>query len=395
MGQIQQYRPDRMSIRDRLSFMGTLAIAGLNISALGSARLVVPLIALSLGASATLVGVIAAAFTAVPMIFSVSFGRWLDRAGTLMPIMSAALLIVGATLTFWVFPSHYALVVVAGLVGAGAVLTHMAATRAVGSIATEAQRPRYLGYLILSYSLFQLVAPVSAGAMYQHHGSVAAITLLGGFSVLSILAISLRQHHFRHERRGPVERVARQGIYPLLRVPGLMVWILVSSLFFAAQTIFPFVISLHAVANGISPIEAGWLLGAFAGGAFISRFFTPVLTRYARPRPTLVVAMILGAAIYAVIPFAHQVVTLSALSLLLGMPLGVGVPVSLAMIYDTAPAERVNESVGLSMTVNNCLQTIFPLALGALVHTFGVAPMVLAFSLIMLGCAAISSRSSA
>ncbi|WP_085704687.1 MFS transporter [Pseudomonas sp. B8(2017)] len=392
MGQIQQYRPDRMSIRDRINFMGTLAIAGLNISALGSARLVVPLIALSLGASATLVGVIAAAFTAAPMVFSVSFGRWLDRAGTLMPIMSAALLIVGATTTFWVFPSRYALVIVAGLVGAGAVFTHMAATRAVGSIATEAQRPRYLGYLILSYSLFQLVAPVLAGAMYQHHGSNAAITLLGGFSVLSILAIGLRLHHFKHERRGPLVRLARQGIYPLLRVPGLMVWILVSSLFFAAQTIFPFVISLHAVANGISPIEAGWLLGAFAGGAFISRFFTPVLTRYARPRPTLVVAMIIGAVIYAVIPFAHQVVTLSVLSLLLGMPLGVGVPVSLAMIYDAAPAERVNESVGLSMTVNNCLQTVFPLALGALVHTFGIAPMVLAFSLIMMGCAAVSVR---
>lgn len=392
MSQIERYRPDRMNVRGLMKFMGTLAIAGLNISALGSARLVVPLIALSLGASATLVGVIAAAFTAVPMVLSVPFGRWLDRAGTLLPIMSAALLVVAATATFWMFPSRYALVFVAGLVGAGAVFTHMAATRAVGTIATETQRPRYLGYLILSYSLFQLIAPVLAGATYQHHGPSAAITLLGGFSLVSIVAIGLRIHHFRHERRAPAARPTRQGIYPLLRIPGLMVWILVSSLFFAAQTIFPFVVSLHAVANGISPIDAGWLLGAFAGGAFVSRFFTPVLTRYARPRTVLVAAMIIGAAIYAVIPFAHHVVTLSVLSCALGMPLGVGVPVSLAMIYDAAPADRVNESVGLSMTVNNCLQTIFPLVLGAFVHTFGIAPMVLAFSLLMMSCAVLSAR---
>ncbi|MGE8065108.1 MFS transporter [Pseudomonas sp. NPDC089569] len=393
MGQIHRHRPDCLNVRGLVSFMGTLAIAGLNISALGSARLVVPLIALSLGASATLVGGIAAAFTAVPMVLSVPYGRWLDRAGTLIPMISAALLIVVATVMFCLYPNRYALVFVSGLVGAGAVFTHMAATRAVGSIATEEQRPRYLGYLVLSYSLFQLIAPVLVGATYQHHGSKAAITLVGGFSILSVLAICLRMHHFRHERRRPVVSPPRQGISPLFRVPGLMVWILVSSLFFAAQTIFPFVVSLHTVAVGLSPTDAGWLLGAFAGGAFISRFFTPVLTRFAKPRATLVAAMITGATIYAVIPFAHQMVTLSILSCALGMPLGVGVPVSLAMIYDAAPADRVNESVGLSMTVNNCLQTIFPLVLGAFVHTFGIAPMVLAFSLVMTSCAILSARS--
>lgn len=392
MGLIQRFRPSRIKVRDRLIFLGTLAIAGLNISALGAARLVIPLIALSLDASATLVGVIAAAFTAVPMVLSVPFGRWLDRTGTLMPMVTAALLIIAATVTFWLFPDRHALLLVAGLVGAGAVFTHMTATRAVGSIANEAQRPRYLGYLILSYSLFQLVAPVMTGAAYQHHGAKAAILLLGGFSAASILVIGLRMHHFRHERRDAVVTRARQSIFPLLRVPGLAVWILVSSLFFAAQTLFPFVISLHATASGIPPIEAGWLLGAFAAGAFISRFCTPVLTRLAKPRAILVVAMVIGAGIYALIPFAHDVVILSLLSCALGMPLGIGVPVSLAMIYDAAPQDRVNESVGLSMTVNNCLQTIFPLALGAFVHTFGIAPMVLAFALGMIGCALLSAR---
>ncbi|MFK0342409.1 hypothetical protein ACIQT6_01870 [Pseudomonas asiatica] len=42
--------------------------------------------------------------------------------------------------------------------------------------------------------------------------------------------------------------------------------------------------------------------------------------------------------------------------------------------------------------MSKTLQTVFPLALGALVHTFGIAPMVLAFSLIMMGCAAVSVR---
>jgi DHA1 family multidrug resistance protein-like MFS transporter len=373
-------------------FIGTFVIAGLNISALGAARLVLPLIALSMGASAVLAGAIAASFTVAPMLLSIPYGRWVDRVGTLLPIIGAALFIVVAAVIFWLSPGKYTLLVIAALIGAGGVFAHIAGTRAVGGESDETNRARNLGYLVLSYSLFQFTGPIAASAVYQYYGATAAIGALGGFALLSILGIALRVHFFKRERTGASPRAVSPRAYQLLSIGSLRSWILLSSAFVSAQAIYPFVVSLHTVAIGLSAIEAGWLLAAFAVGTFVSRFFTPLLTKHFKARIILTVALILSALIYALIPFVQDIRLLSALSCALALPLGVGAPVSLVMIYESAPEGRVNESIGLSMAVNNLLQTLFPLILGGAVASFGVAPMVLAFAAAMVAAALLNAR---
>lgn len=384
----------RLKANGLANFTGTFVIAGLNMAAMFAARLVVPMLALSMGASSTLVGATAAMFTAVPMFLSVSFGRWLDRSGTLLPIVFSTSLIILAANVFWIVPGKYTLLVVAGLIGTAGVFTHMAATRAVGGVGIASKRPRNLGYLVLSYSLFQFMGPMIAGASYQYFGAIAAITTIGGFSLLSITVVGLGFHYFKREKVGLGPRAVTRRTYQLLSLRSLRSWIFMSSAFIAAQSIYPFVVSIYAVEIGLPPIQAGWLLGAFAIGTFVSRFFTPLLTRYFRAGVTLVVALIMSAIIYALIPFVQDICSLSALSFGLALPLGIGVPVSLAMIYDSAPEGRVNESVGLSMTVNNLLQTLFPLILGMSVSRLGVAPMVLVFAVAMAAFAFITAGRS-
>ena len=209
--------------------------------------------------------------------------------------------------------------------------------------------------------------------------------------MLSILGLALRVHFFKREKTGSSPRAVSHRAYQLLSIGNLRSWIFLSSVFVAAQAIYPFVVSLHAVAIGLSAFEAGWLLAAFAIGTFVSRFFTPLLTKYFRAHITLMVALIMSAAVYSLIPFVQDIRVLTVLSCALALPLGVGVPITLVMIYESAPDGRVNESIGLSMAANNLLQTIFPLILGVSVASFGVAPMVLVFAVSMVAAALLST----
>ncbi|MEN5033111.1 MFS transporter [Pseudomonas sp. TWI929] len=366
---------------------GTFLVSGFVMAALGSSRLLIPLIALSLGASSFLIGVAAALFTAVPMLLSVPFGRWMDRTGTLPAVMLSAMMIVLAALLYGAMPSQYSLLAVAGLIGTAGVFTHMAATRAVGLGVEVAERAKSLGYLVLSYSLFNFFGPVITTHAFEHYGATLAIAVLGLFAVFSIAGIRSLPHFYTHERQGAANASGSRKTYDLLGISDLRLWIVISSVFTANQTLFPFILSLHTAQIGLPASQAGWVLGAFAFGTFTSRFFTPLLVKHVSANAILILALIVAAGVYAVIPLAHGTLSLITLSGALGLPLGVGAPVSLALIYEVAPSGRVNEALGISMSANNLLQTVFPMVIGVAANGL-VAFMVWGWALIIMASAA-------
>lgn len=369
--------------------LATFVVGGLGVGGVFAARLVVPMVALSLGASTLLVGIIAAMFPAIPMLLSVHFGRWVDRVGTLRPAMAAAALMLMVPVLYGVSPSPYILPLVAGLAGAGAVFAHIVATRAIGEVVEPSKRAAYLGHLVLVYSLFQFICPLVAGASYQYLGSTVALFTIGLFAALAIVILGTGQHFYRTQREPRTREVGKKPFYQLLGNKRLRTWVVFCSIFSAAQTLFPFVISLYATQIGLSAIEAGAMVGAFALGSLLSRISIGVLMRWFTARTLLRMTLILGALLYALIPFVSDVHLLYGISGLLAVPLAIGVPVGLAMIYEAAPQGRVNECVGLSMSVNSLLQTVLPLIIGVSAAQFGIAPMVLVFAACMVLCASL------
>ena len=143
------------------TLLGTIVIGGLATGALAASRLIVPILALAMGASILLVGITAALFSAIPMLFSVPFGRWVDRRGTRTPLIFSAVLIMMAAAAPIFFPSKYILLLTAALVGAGAVFTHVVATRAVGELGPRESRSRNLSMLVMIYSVTQFLGPTA------------------------------------------------------------------------------------------------------------------------------------------------------------------------------------------------------------------------------------------
>jgi predicted MFS family arabinose efflux permease len=237
---------------------------------------------------------------------------------------------------------------------------------------------------VLSYSFFTFLGPVIASHAFEHSGSVVAIGTLGLFALLTIIGIRVLPHNFRRVELVANANSSSRRTTDLLAIQDLRLWIVISSIFTANQTLYPFILSLHVAHIGLAVSQAGWMLGAFALGTLTSRLFTPLLVRYIRPDVTLIAALISAAGVYAFIPVAHETTTLIALSAALGLPLGVGTPVALAMIYEASPQGRVNEALGISMSVNNFLQTVFPLLIGVVASGLGVAPMVWTWSCVIL-----------
>ncbi|MEN5215100.1 MFS transporter [Pseudomonas pudica] len=364
--------------------IGTFIVGGLSVGGVFAARLVIPMVALSLGASTLLVGVIAAMFPAVPMLLSVQFGRWVDRVGTLRPAMAAAALMLIIPVLYAVWPTPYVLPLVAGLAGAGAVFAHIVATRAIGEAVEARRRATYLGHLVLVYSFFQFICPLVAGAAYQYLGGTVALATIGLFAALSIATLGTGQHFYRTQRELRSSEVSKQPFYQLLGNKQLRTWVLFCSIFSAAQTLFPFVVSLYAMQIGLSAVQASSMVGAFALGSLLSRLSIGVLMRCFTARTLLKMTLVLGALLYAMIPLVRDVQVLYGLSGLLAIPLAIGVPVGLAMIYEAAPQGRVNECVGLSMSLNSLLQTVLPLIMGLSAAQFGIAPMVWVFAASMV-----------
>ncbi|RQP04111.1 MAG: MFS transporter [Paracoccus sp. BP8] len=369
----------------------TIIVAGLNNAPLAGARLVLPMIALSMGIGPALVGLMASMFTLAPMFLTVAFGRWVDRSGPLTPILFSTGLIVAAAVLFEAHPSQSTLLAMAALIGAGGMFSHVAATRAVGEVGPPSARARHIGYLVVAYSVFQFLGPVIAGSSYEWGGGEAAVLSLGGFAALSFLVLATPWHNFS---RWPTEnRPAAAGrTRELWAVPGLGKWLLTLGVFGGVQAIYPFVLSLHVVAQGLSAADAGMMLGAFAIGSLVSRMTVGLVTRWLRGPLVVTLALIGGGLAYAALPFMQTLLPLMTLSAAMGFAIGLGSPIVLALIYDTAPPARVNESIGLGMAITNLLQTALPLTLGLVASGLGIGAMVWALAFAMLVCAALTGR---
>src|ERR1044071_9362903 len=103
-------------------------------------RMTTSLFALDLGASALTVGALVASFAVLPMLFSVSVGRFDDRVSPRRPVMiGLALVSVGATLPF-LHPSVGILYLSSPLIGMSFTLLHIAMNSVFGAYATPERR---------------------------------------------------------------------------------------------------------------------------------------------------------------------------------------------------------------------------------------------------------------
>jgi MFS family permease len=333
----------------------------------------VTLLAVKLGASPAIIGVLAALYGLAPLVAGVHAGRLSDTAGARLPMMAGAAMVAAAMLCGYLFQTLAGLAVVAVLLGMGFVYYNVAIQNFTGMYGEPALRARNFSWLSMSYSVSAFIGPVFAGYTidYASHG-----TAFLGFAALSsapILALLLMPRFGAAAKRAPDSAPRRMS--ELLKNPPLLRVVVMSGLMVSAWELYLFYLPLHGHSIGLSASTIGIVMGVYAAAALTVRFLLPILLRRTTMQRLTAAAMLIAASIFRVLPWIREVLLLAAASFGIGLMLGICQPVMMMLAFERSPPGRTGEVTGLRLAANNVARMVVPVIGGALGAAFGAAPV--------------------
>ena len=349
-----------------LTILLHLAFAGLRVAS--------SLFALHLGATAMTVGLLMSLLALVPMVFAVSWGRYIDRVGVRMPMYVGSAAILAALLAAYAVPRLEMLFLVSALSGSGFMFFHIAVNQAAGLIGEPEERARNFSVLALAFSVSSFLGPMTAGFAidlvgYRHTFAFFAGTMVLMMGLLYAWAADVPRH------QSALRPGEKKRLKDLLRVPTLRRVFVVSGLLSMAWDLFAFVMPIHGAQLGLSASTIGLILGCFGAAVFVVRVVLPPIVHRLDEWKMLIGAMFVTGAALALLPLTREVSLLMALAFLLGVGLGGAQPMVMALLYNTAPPGRAGEAVGVRTLLLNFSQAGIPLMFGALGAAWGMAPV--------------------
>lgn len=351
--------------------------------AFAGARITLSLFALKLGASPLTVGLIMSLLAIVPMLFAVSWGRYVDRAGVRSPMLAGSAAVLAAMLLAFAVPRLETLFVVSVLAGSGFILFHICVNQAVGLIGRPQDHARNFSLLALAFSTANVIGPTVAGFAIDWIGHRYTFLLLGSTALTALVVLAAKTIETPRHKPAP-KPGGKRRLTDLLRIPALRRVFVVSGVLSMAWDLFAFVMPIHCSRLGLSASTIGLILGCFGGAVFIVRLILPLLIPRVSEWKMLVGAMFVTGAAIAVIPLIEGVPLLMGLAFVLGMGLGGAQPMIMALLYNQAPPGRGAEAIGVRTLLLNASQAGIPLLFGALGAVLGMAPVFWTMALALL-----------
>lgn len=358
-----------------------------HVASLG-ARISVTLTAIHQEASPFTIGLLMSLYALLPALLSVSAGRWIDRIGVEQPYRLGSIGVGVGTVLPFVWFDMSALYVSSVIVGVGFMLVNVAAYHAVGELSSANERPTNFSYVAIGFSTSSFIAPILAGVAIDNFGHRSTFLLLALFTVIPIVALSLKLLP-KHHARNADANASRGSVLEILRTSEMRKLFVAMALFTVAWDIYGFAIPLHGSAIGLSASEIGIVMGAFAAATFTVRLAMPFIAQRLRPWALIRVALILAALSFLLVPFTNSVAVLMVLMFIMGLGLGAPQPMVLTLLHETAPNGRAAEAVGLRTTLINGSQTVMPMAFGVLGAAFGLMPLFYSMAALLFGGGAV------
>jgi len=359
-----------------LTILPHLAFAG--------ARVTLSLFALHLGATPLTVGMIISLIAVVPMVFSVRWGRRIDRIGVYKPMLLGSSLVLAGLLLAFALPRIETLFAVSVLVGSGFMMYHICVNQAAAQVGRPEDRTRNFSVLALAFSTSGFIGPVTAGFAIDGIGYRSTFLLCAIFMIATLLLL--------HHRKGAIARlhkpaspaIAEKHVRDLLRIPAMLRIFIISGLLSMCWDLYSFVMPIHGSSIGLSASTIGLILGSFGCAIFLFRLILPWVVHRFDERTLLITAMVLTGLMLALIPLVKSVPLLMAVSFVLGIGLGGTQPMIMAMLYEKAPPGRGAEAVGMRTLLLNITQALIPMIFGALGAAMGMTPVFFAMAAAVL-----------
>jgi len=367
----------------------TFALALLFHTAVQAGRVLLTLYALKFGADPFAVGVLAAMFSAMPMLLSWRIGRLVDRFGARRPLMFGGLCGALGMLAPYLWPGMPALYLAAVLNGLLFAFCATPLQNLVGLLSRPVDSARNFSNFSLVISTAGFTGPLLAGFSIDHAGHANACLALVAMSLAPVLLLAVRGGLLPG---GTGQARPAGSIRDMLASPGLWRVLLTGSLIVTGIDLFLFYMPIYGHGIGLSASAIGVVLAMFFISSFIVRLLIPSLLARLGEERMLAAAFLLGAAGLALAPFFKGVAVLATVSFLFGIGMGCGQPVTLMLTFRTSEAGRSGEVLGLRVTINYISRMIGPVVFGAIGSAFGHFP-VFWITAAMLGSGSAFTRS--
>jgi MFS family permease len=359
--------------------------------AFSGARVTLSLFALHLGASSLTVGFVMSLLAVVPMVFAVTWGRYVDRVGVRGPMYAGVIALLVALIAAFAVPRLEMLFFVSALAGSGFMIFHIAVNQAAGLLGKPEERAQNFSLLALAFSVSSFLGPVLAGFSidavgYRYTFLLLATALIVTLAIMLVRSVDVPRH------ATALKPGERKRLKDLLRVPGMRRVFVVSAMLSMAWDLFTFVVPIHGSRLGLSASTVGVILGAFGAAVFVVRLVLPLLARRVSEWRMLITAMLVSGTALTLFPLITDVPLLILLAFVLGIGLGGAQPMVMSLLYNKAPAGRGGEAVGVRTLLLNFSQAGIPLMFGALGAALGMTPVFWTMALALIGGAWYSRR---
>jgi multidrug resistance protein len=211
-----------------------------------------------LGASATTVGLLFAAFGVTLLAASIPAGAVSDRVGRRGPLVGALVTLAVATLAFAFADSLAALFVARLAQGAADAITWVAGLALIADVYPSSERGRATGIIMSGASASFIVGPSLGGWLYEIGGMrLPFLVVTGMAAAAAIAALAVRL---------PPPQISREQltILAVLRVPAVRVCVAVTIVAAATIAMLEPVVALQLQRIGVNPARIGLVFGISA-----------------------------------------------------------------------------------------------------------------------------------
>lgn len=344
--------------------------------------------ALDEGHSAEVIGAISAVFSLLPILLTVTIGRFNDRGGTGKVVAMGALGCLVACAIFWLSPTGLApLFVVNALLGISQTCVLAGLQVVTSRSSSRAHRDAVLGNYMVAISIGQAVGPLVIGLGPDRDllltMPVAAALILLGTAVLLWRRMPRLPAASDRPTLALREIAATRGLWWVISLGSIAV---------AAQDLLLAFLPVFGVERGLSPMTVGLLLSVRAAAAMVSRvLFGRAVRRFGLVQLALLSSGLGGAALLVlVVPLPVAAVTAAMAST--GFGLGIALTCSVALTMEIAPPRARGTALSMRMTAIRVAQFVIPLCAGLVMAPLGAGGTFALSGTAILGAVALRTR---
>jgi MFS family permease len=386
-------------------FPRLLGVTVLMITAVNAIRPMASYRALALGAGPFEIGLLASAFAALSLLVAVPAGRWIDRFGE-MPLLVIGTTILGCSALAMVLINSVPLLVASqATLGLGHILNLVAAQTMVANRSRRAVRDQRFGIFSVAASVGQLAGPMAAGLIVGRSvadtGVPAGLATGGVFMAAGLaalaaaaLGVTLRTGRAESAVNGrasePVGHLAAAG--QVLRRPTMVPAMLVSVAVILSVDLLIAYLPVYGEARGLSVELVSLLLMLRAASSMASRLVMGLLIAWIGRSALLLGSTVTASLAVAALPFTSETTVLVLLSLLMGVGLGFGQPMTIAWVASRSPRHLRGTALAVRLTGNRLGQLSVPGFVGLAAGALGIGAVFWAMSVFLAAAAVLVVR---